>query len=156
MKYEICIAISWQAIGQSFLQSDIHVFRQNLESLETLNTKWKLYHKVSQRSVKTVLTSVGIFPVGCANSCQPSWVFNVLLMGQILKKDYCRLHVTDYSCIWCSDRKKSSTLYKWLYLNRSFYGIEKKSVFIQDSLWRISHVCVLLMYFKSVSKIWSV
>eukprot|EP00106_Octopus_bimaculoides_P006080 XP_014773522.1 PREDICTED: exportin-6-like [Octopus bimaculoides] len=34
-----------QAFGQSFLQPDIALFRQNLESLETLNTKWKLYHK---------------------------------------------------------------------------------------------------------------
>ncbi|XP_038064327.1 exportin-6-like isoform X1 [Patiria miniata] len=34
-----------QAFGQSFLQPDIDVFRQNLESLETLNAKFKLYHK---------------------------------------------------------------------------------------------------------------
>ncbi|XP_060583375.1 exportin-6-like [Ruditapes philippinarum] len=34
-----------QAYGQSFLQTDIAVFRQNLESLEKLNTKWRLYKK---------------------------------------------------------------------------------------------------------------
>lgn len=34
-----------QAFGQSFLQPDIHLFRQNLFYLETLNTKQKLYHK---------------------------------------------------------------------------------------------------------------
>lgn len=34
------------AFGQSFLQSDITVFRQNLEALETLNQKQKLYEKV--------------------------------------------------------------------------------------------------------------
>lgn len=34
-----------QAYGQSFLQTDIAVFRQNLESLEKLNSKWKLYKK---------------------------------------------------------------------------------------------------------------
>ncbi|GAB1610031.1 exportin-6-like isoform X1, partial [Argonauta hians] len=34
-----------QAFGQSFLQLDIALFRQNLEALEALNTKWKLYHK---------------------------------------------------------------------------------------------------------------
>lgn len=34
-----------QAFGESFLQPDIALFRQNLESLEMLNTKWKLYHK---------------------------------------------------------------------------------------------------------------
>lgn len=34
-----------QSYGQSFLQPDIGVFRQNLESLEQLNAKWKLYRK---------------------------------------------------------------------------------------------------------------
>ncbi|KAJ1097279.1 hypothetical protein NDU88_002404 [Pleurodeles waltl] len=34
-----------QAFGQSFLQPDIHIFKQNLSHLETLNTKQKLYHK---------------------------------------------------------------------------------------------------------------
>lgn len=34
-----------QAYGQSFLQPDINVFRQNLQALESLNTKWRLYHK---------------------------------------------------------------------------------------------------------------
>lgn len=33
--------------GQSFLLPDIAIFKQNLEALETLNSKWKLYHKVS-------------------------------------------------------------------------------------------------------------
>lgn len=35
-----------QAYGQSFLQPDIAIFKQNLESLEALNAKWKLFHKV--------------------------------------------------------------------------------------------------------------
>ncbi|KAG9470639.1 hypothetical protein GDO78_017129 [Eleutherodactylus coqui] len=34
-----------QAFGQSFLQPDIHLFKQNLGYLETLNSKHKLYHK---------------------------------------------------------------------------------------------------------------
>ncbi|XP_005990742.1 exportin-6 isoform X3 [Latimeria chalumnae] len=34
-----------QTFGQSFLQSDIHIFKQNLIYLESLNTKHKLYHK---------------------------------------------------------------------------------------------------------------
>ncbi|XP_013401009.1 exportin-6-like [Lingula anatina] len=34
-----------QAFGQSFLQPDIGIFRQNLEYLEELNEKWKLYQK---------------------------------------------------------------------------------------------------------------
>ncbi|XP_054991148.1 exportin-6 isoform X3 [Sorex araneus] len=34
-----------QAFGQSFLQPDIHLFKQNLFYLETLNSKQKLYHK---------------------------------------------------------------------------------------------------------------
>ncbi|XP_072609705.1 exportin-6 isoform X4 [Vulpes vulpes] len=34
-----------EAFGQSFLQPDIHLFKQNLFYLETLNTKQKLYHK---------------------------------------------------------------------------------------------------------------
>nr|DBA19354.1 TPA: hypothetical protein GDO54_015205 [Pyxicephalus adspersus] len=34
-----------QAFGQSFLQPDIHLFKQNLSYLETLNSKHKLYHK---------------------------------------------------------------------------------------------------------------
>ncbi|XP_041363102.1 exportin-6-like isoform X2 [Gigantopelta aegis] len=40
-----------QAYGQSFLQSDITVFKQNLESLEIMNSKWKLYHKVIFRKL---------------------------------------------------------------------------------------------------------
>ncbi|KAL8597658.1 hypothetical protein ACOMHN_031593 [Nucella lapillus] len=35
----------FQAYGQSFLQPDIGVFKQNLESLEALHYKWKLYGK---------------------------------------------------------------------------------------------------------------
>ena len=35
------------ALGQSFLQPDIVVFKQNLITLEKLNEKWKLYHKVN-------------------------------------------------------------------------------------------------------------
>lgn len=38
-----------QAYGQSFLQPDINVFRQNLNALEALNQKWKLYHKAPFR-----------------------------------------------------------------------------------------------------------
>ncbi|MGH0126135.1 UNVERIFIED_CONTAM: hypothetical protein FKN15_073535 [Acipenser sinensis] len=34
-----------QAFGQSFLQPDIHIFKQNLSYLESLNSKQKLYHK---------------------------------------------------------------------------------------------------------------
>ena len=34
-----------QAFGQSFLQPDISVFKQNLAALEDINAKWKLYHK---------------------------------------------------------------------------------------------------------------
>ena len=37
-----------QSFGQSFLQPDISIFKQNLETLESLNSKWKLYHKVSE------------------------------------------------------------------------------------------------------------
>ncbi|KAM4631697.1 exportin-6 isoform 1-T1 [Discoglossus pictus] len=40
-----------QAFGQSFLQPDIHIFKQNLSYLETLNSKHKLYHKKLFRSV---------------------------------------------------------------------------------------------------------
>ncbi|GFN87199.1 exportin-6 [Plakobranchus ocellatus] len=40
-----------QAYGQSFLQPDISIFRQNLESLETLHFKWKLYSKRIFREV---------------------------------------------------------------------------------------------------------
>ncbi|KAI0218442.1 Exportin-6-A [Lamellibrachia satsuma] len=34
-----------QAFGQSFLQPDIAIFRQTLQTLQDLNSKWKLYHK---------------------------------------------------------------------------------------------------------------
>jgi hypothetical protein len=39
-----------QAFGQSFLQPDIAIFKQNLEALESLNSKWKLYQKVTEIS----------------------------------------------------------------------------------------------------------
>lgn len=34
-----------QAVGQSFMQPDITIFKHNLETLESLNSKYKLYHK---------------------------------------------------------------------------------------------------------------
>ncbi|KAI3359285.1 hypothetical protein L3Q82_002800 [Scortum barcoo] len=34
-----------EAFGQSFLQPDIHIFKQNLSYLESLNSKHKLYHR---------------------------------------------------------------------------------------------------------------
>ena len=46
---------SAQAYGHSFLQPDIAVFRQNLEALEQLNAKLKLYHKVGQNSFRNFL-----------------------------------------------------------------------------------------------------
>ena len=41
------------ALGQSFLQPDIVVFKQNLITLEKLNEKWKLYHKVHNPPIHT-------------------------------------------------------------------------------------------------------
>ncbi|XP_071962753.1 exportin-6-like isoform X2 [Antedon mediterranea] len=43
-----------QSFGQSFLQPDIAVFRQNLECLEKLNEKLKLYHKKIFREMMLV------------------------------------------------------------------------------------------------------
>lgn len=43
---ESYVCFVWQAFGQSFLQPDIHIFKQNLSYLEILNTKHKLYHRV--------------------------------------------------------------------------------------------------------------
>ncbi|XP_015917777.1 exportin-6 isoform X2 [Parasteatoda tepidariorum] len=40
-----------EAYGQSFLQPDINLFKQNLISLETLNNKWKLYYKGYFKSI---------------------------------------------------------------------------------------------------------
>ena len=34
-----------QAFGQSFLQPDLNIFRQNITALENLNVKWKLFSK---------------------------------------------------------------------------------------------------------------
>lgn len=34
------------ALGRALLQPDIELLRINLDTLATLNTKWKLYHKV--------------------------------------------------------------------------------------------------------------
>ena len=36
-----------QAFGQSFLQPDISIFKQNLECLQNLHSKRKLFNKVS-------------------------------------------------------------------------------------------------------------
>ncbi|KAE8579138.1 hypothetical protein XENTR_v10023922 [Xenopus tropicalis] len=45
MENQAQFVVVMQAFGQSFLQPDIHIFRQNLSYLETLNSKHKLYHK---------------------------------------------------------------------------------------------------------------
>ena len=41
---------SLQCFGASFLQSDLAVFKQNLTALESLNTKHKLYSRVSKHT----------------------------------------------------------------------------------------------------------
>jgi hypothetical protein len=46
-----------QAFGQSFLQPDIAIFKQNLEALESLNSKWKLYQKVIEINFSSILLS---------------------------------------------------------------------------------------------------
>lgn len=46
LHYRFLIFITLQAFGQSFLQPDITIFKQNLEALENLNSKLKLYQKV--------------------------------------------------------------------------------------------------------------
>ncbi|KAF3700337.1 Exportin-6 [Channa argus] len=45
MENEAQFIATMQAFGQSFLQPDIHIFKQNLSYLESLNTKHKLYHR---------------------------------------------------------------------------------------------------------------
>ena len=47
VKHKVHFLAILNAFGQSFLQPDIVVFKQNLITLEKLNEKWKLYHKVS-------------------------------------------------------------------------------------------------------------
>uniref|UniRef100_A0A3B3UCB3 Exportin 6 n=1 Tax=Poecilia latipinna TaxID=48699 RepID=A0A3B3UCB3_9TELE len=47
MENEAQFTAAMQAFGQSFLQTDIHIFKQNLSYLESLNSKHKLYHRVS-------------------------------------------------------------------------------------------------------------
>ncbi|XP_063286607.1 exportin-6 isoform X3 [Pelobates fuscus] len=51
MENQAQFVVVMQAFGQSFLQPDIHVFKQNLSYLETLNSKHKLYHKKLFRAV---------------------------------------------------------------------------------------------------------
>ncbi|XP_068613529.1 exportin-6-like [Brachionichthys hirsutus] len=45
MENEAQFTAAMQAFGQSFLQPDIHIFKQNLSYLELLNGKHKLYHR---------------------------------------------------------------------------------------------------------------
>ncbi|CAM4336587.1 unnamed protein product [Leuciscus chuanchicus] len=45
MENQAQFTAAMQAFGQSFLQPDIHIFKQNLSYLEVLNTKHKLYHR---------------------------------------------------------------------------------------------------------------
>lgn len=47
-----------RAYGQSLLQPDINLFGQNLRSLEELNSKWKLYHKVMTSSISILFHSL--------------------------------------------------------------------------------------------------
>lgn len=47
LQHETQFAAILQAFGQSLTQTDIALFAQNLQALETLNHKWKLYYKVS-------------------------------------------------------------------------------------------------------------
>uniref|UniRef100_A0A8C9YC60 Exportin 6 n=1 Tax=Sander lucioperca TaxID=283035 RepID=A0A8C9YC60_SANLU len=45
MENEAQFTAAMQAFGQSFLQPDIHIFKQNIFYLELLNSKHKLYHR---------------------------------------------------------------------------------------------------------------
>uniref|UniRef100_A0A3Q3ACL7 Exportin 6 n=1 Tax=Kryptolebias marmoratus TaxID=37003 RepID=A0A3Q3ACL7_KRYMA len=45
MENEAQFTAAMQAFGQSFLQPDIHIFKQNLSCLESLNSKHKLYSR---------------------------------------------------------------------------------------------------------------
>uniref|UniRef100_A0A8C2XSS3 Exportin 6 n=1 Tax=Cyclopterus lumpus TaxID=8103 RepID=A0A8C2XSS3_CYCLU len=45
MENEAQFTAAMQAFGQSFLQPDIHIFKQNICYLESLNSKHKLYHR---------------------------------------------------------------------------------------------------------------
>ncbi|KAM9528140.1 exportin-6-like isoform 2-T3 [Salvelinus alpinus] len=45
MENEAQFSAAMQAFGQSFLQTDIHIFKQNLSYLESLNSKHKPYHR---------------------------------------------------------------------------------------------------------------
>uniref|UniRef100_A0A8C4ZMM5 Exportin 6 n=1 Tax=Gadus morhua TaxID=8049 RepID=A0A8C4ZMM5_GADMO len=45
MENEAQFTAAMQAFGQSFLQPDIHIFKQNVCYLEALNSKHKLYHR---------------------------------------------------------------------------------------------------------------
>lgn len=47
-----------QAFGQSFMQPDITIFKHNLEAMESLNSKYKLYHKVRNPIALDALRSV--------------------------------------------------------------------------------------------------
>nr|XP_021491599.1 exportin-6 [Meriones unguiculatus] len=85
-----------QAFGQSFLQPDIHLFKQNLFYLETLNTKQKLYHKVSALLPGKIPPYPGVlFPSLLSNLQRPSiagcgTVLNLLQQALgALKKNFC-------------------------------------------------------------------
>ena len=47
-----------QAFGQSFMQTDIAVFRQNLATLQLLNTKFRLYSKSVFRTLLSQFITV--------------------------------------------------------------------------------------------------
>ncbi|KAM4635404.1 exportin-6 isoform 2-T3 [Polymixia lowei] len=51
MENEAQFTAAMQAFGQSFLQPDIHIFKQNLSYLESLNSKHKLYHRLFRTSM---------------------------------------------------------------------------------------------------------
>lgn len=46
------------AYGLSFLLPDIAIFKQNLEALESLQSKWKLYHKVSLKDICFIICKI--------------------------------------------------------------------------------------------------
>ena len=52
------------AYGQSFMLPDINIFQQNLAALDTLHSKWKLYHKV-----RPFFSFVSFVVVLCVRAC---------------------------------------------------------------------------------------
>ena len=107
-----------QCFGASFLQSDLAVFKQNLTALESLNTKHKLYSRVSNTHTHTHCFEIFIFTKPPCILYILSIPWSLMVATMYTWYNYWALLYSNlvWCCIFPQAQFQSSVLYPFLQL----------------------------------------